>query len=68
MVSLNDRDEDMEWEAELFTMQTDEWMKDCPHKDRCPGARLFVYLKALMRKIERQQHTIKMYEDRTYKN
>jgi len=50
--------EEAEWEAEIFTLQSREWMKDCPHKHRCPGARLFTHLMAQNEKIKRLEHAL----------
>ena len=51
--------EEDEWEAEIFTLQSEEWMKDCPHKDRCPGARMFTHLLAMYSKVKRLEHELK---------
>ena len=55
--------ESEEWEAEIFTAQSDEWMHNCPHKTRCPGARLFTHLKAQSEKIKRLEHELKRVKE-----
>lgn len=47
-----------EMEAKIFMMQSLEWMKDCPHKHRCPAARFFTHLTAAHQKIDRLEKCI----------
>ena len=55
--------EDDVWEAEIFAAQSKEWMRNCPHKHRCPGARYFTHLLALMRKVEQLEYEKKQREE-----
>ena len=48
-------------EAVVFVIQSYEWMHDCPHKNRCPGARLYTHLKVLFEENERLKSEIKTY-------
>lgn len=52
---MTESNEDSEWEAEAYAIQSREWLKRCPHKERCPCARIFEYLIALDKKAKRLQ-------------
>jgi len=51
------------WEAEVYTLQTREWMRSCPQKNRCPAAALFNHLDVLFRENMRLQHEIDRMEN-----
>ena len=55
--TMTDRED--EWEAELFALQSLEWMRTCKQKERCPGARFFTHLLAAQERIRRLEHEIK---------
>ena len=53
---------DEELEADALALQSVEWLTKCPHKARCPCARLFKIIVTLKAKNDRLEHEINRIE------